>query len=114
MIRATLYRADGRYTGYRAAGHAGYADEGEDIVCAAVSVLGCTCVNSLEALCGVKIAFTANEDGLLAFTLPDLRDAARAHDAQLLMGALRQGLEDVAAQYPRYVTLSIQERRETR
>lgn len=112
MIRAVFTREGERLTGFRASGHAGYAEHGSDIVCAAVSVLGCACVNSLESVCGVIPAITANQDGLLAFTLPPMPSEAQAHDAQVLMAALRQGVSDVARQYPQYVTLSIQERRE--
>ena len=112
MIRAVFNREGQRYTGFQASGHAGYADHGSDIVCAAVSVLGCTCVNSLESVCGVTPDIAANDDGILAFTLPHSLDDGQAHDAQVLMAALHQGIADVARQYPRYVTLSIQERRE--
>ena len=114
MIRAVFSREGERYTGFRASGHSGYAEAGSDIVCAAVSVLGCTCVNSLEAVCGVTPDITENDDGILAFTLPHPLDGQRAHDAQVLMAALHQGIADIARQYPRYVTLSIQERRDKR
>ena len=112
MIHAVFFRESERFTGFRASGHSGYAEHGSDIVCAAVSVLGCACVNSLESVCGVIPVITANEDGLLAFTLPDTPDQGQAHDAQVLMAALHQGLADLAGQYPKHVTLSIQERRD--
>ena len=112
MIRTVFSREGERYTGFRASGHSGYAEAGSDIVCAAVSVLGCTCVNSLESVCGVTPDIAENDDGILAFTLPHSLDVSRAHDAQVLMAALHQGISDIARQYPRYVTLSIQERRD--
>ena len=112
MIRAVFTREGERFTGFRASGHADYAEHGSDIVCAAVSVLGCTCVNSLETVCGLMPDITANDDGLLAFTIPHTPDPGQAHDAQVLMAALHQGIADVARQYPRHVTLSIQERRD--
>ena len=112
MIEAVFFRKGERFTGFQASGHAGYADHGSDIVCAAVSVLGCACVNSLESVCGVIPAITANDDGILAFTLPDMPDEGQAHDAQVLMAALRQGIADIAGQYPQHVKLSIQERRD--
>ena len=112
MIRTVFSCEGGRYTGFQASGHSGYAEHGSDIVCAAVSVLGCTCVNSLESVCGLIPEITANDDGLLAFTIPDAPDEAQAHDAQVLMASLHQGIADIARQYPRYVTLSIQERRD--
>ncbi len=34
-------------------GHAGYAEEGSDIICAAASILVYTLANSLERICGV-------------------------------------------------------------
>ena len=37
MIQAKFYKKNGKFSGFRVSGHAGYADAGEDIVCAAVS-----------------------------------------------------------------------------
>ena len=110
MISAILYREGSRLTGFRATGHSGYAEAGSDIVCAAVSVLGCTCVNSLESLCDIAVLLNGNEDGLLDFDLPPL-DQEGDKKAQLLMGALQQGLKDVQDSYPEYLKLSMKERR---
>ena len=112
MIRAILYGREGGYTGYRASGHSGYDESGRDIVCAAVSVLGCTCVNSLESLLGVLVRMRENDDGILDFDLPDL-PADRQEGAQLLMGALAQGLRDLQEQYPKNLRLEIKKRRKS-
>ena len=110
MIRAILYRnAEGQFTGYSARGHSDYAEEGYDIVCAAVSVLGATCVNSLESLCGVEVELLENDSGVLRFRLPAPLPPQSMHDAQILMGALHQGLSDVAEQFPKDLSLSIQD-----
>ena len=109
MIRAILYRKDGYLTGYRAEGHSGYAEAGSDIICAAVSVLGSTTVNSLESVCGVVPVLTENREGSLAFHLPEAE--IENAGAQILMRALQQGLSDIEEQYPRFIHLSIQERR---
>ncbi|MBR1607087.1 MAG: ribosomal-processing cysteine protease Prp, partial [Clostridia bacterium] len=46
MTRVTLYHdAEGRLSGFSCKGHAGYAEAGSDIVCAAVSALSITCCN---------------------------------------------------------------------
>ena len=108
MIRAVLYRdAEGQYTGYSAKGHSDYAEQGSDIVCAAVSVLGATCANSLESVCGIIPEIIENDDGVLHFTLPSPMTPDAMHDAQILFGALHQGLADVAEQFPEDVQLSI-------
>ena len=107
MISAILYHGEEGLTGCRLTGHSGQAEAGRDIVCAAVSILGCTCVNALESVCGIIPLVTANEEGLLAFRLPELNPEENAK-AQILMGALKQGLTDLADEYPRNITLKIQ------
>ena len=112
MITAVLYREGKDLTGCRIEGHSGWANAGSDIVCAAVSILGCTCVNALESVCGVIPTITEynEKNGVLAFELPEMREDEN-EKAQILMGALRQGLDDLAAEYPQNVTFSIKERR---
>ena len=112
MITAVLYREGSNLTGCRIEGHSGWANAGSDIVCAAVSILGCTCVNALESVCGVipEITEYNEKNGVLAFELPEMTESEN-EKAQILMGALRQGLDDLAAEYPQNVTLSIKERR---
>ena len=49
MITITVKKRKGNYLEFESKGHAGYAEEGHDIVCAAVSVLVINTVNSFEA-----------------------------------------------------------------
>ena len=107
MISATLYLGEDGYTACRITGHSGQAEAGRDIVCAAVSILGCTCVNALESVCGIIPLVTENEAGVLSFQLPEINPEENAK-AQILMGALKQGLTDLAESYPRNVKLTIQ------
>ena len=106
MISAILYHGEKGLTGCRMTGHSGQAEAGRDIVCAAASILGCTCVNALETVCGVIPEITENGDGVLAFRLPEMTAEENAK-AQILMGALKQGLSDLADAYPQYVRLSV-------
>ena len=111
MISAILYRKGGRYTGFRDRGHSGYAEHGQDIVCAAASVLEINCVNSLESLLGVRVSAEVEEEtGLLSFDLPAL-EGETEKGAQLLMGALGQGFSDLQEAYPGFVKFEIKERR---
>ena len=105
MISAILYHGEKGLTACRMTGHSGQAEAGRDIVCAAASILGCTCVNALESVCGVIPEITENDDGVLAFRLPEMTAEENAK-AQILMGALKQGLSDLAEEYPRNITLS--------
>ncbi len=105
MISAILYQGTEGYTACRITGHSGQAEAGRDIVCAAVSILGCTCVNALESVCGIIPEITENDDGVLEFRLPELKPEENAK-AQILMGALKQGLSDLTEAYPQHVRIT--------
>ena len=75
-------------------GHAGYAEEGYDIICAAVSVLMVNTANSLETL--TDDSFSCEEgDGYVALAVED--DASK--EAILLMDSLRLGLVSIRESY---------------
>ncbi len=114
MTRCILHLdGSGNYTGFSVRGHTGYAEAGSDIVCAAVSVLTTTCVNAMETVAGVVPHITGGTEGALDAELPKDLSTSQLHDCQILLGALRQGLADLVEGYPKYVRLSIEERRET-
>ena len=98
MIRLTLHETDGLLTGFECRGHAGFAASGQDVVCAAVSILTTTCVNALETVAGV-IPEVKVSSGRMRVRVP--ADAGR--DAQVILRAMRQGLRDLAKEYPRYI-----------
>ena len=101
MIRVTLHEKEGEILSFECKGHAGFAEAGRDIVCAAVSVLTTTCVNALETVAGVKPQVQARS-GLMLVSLP--RDAG--HDAQVIAKSMRQGLRDLREEYPEYLQLT--------
>lgn len=114
MIRIVAWRDEqSRWVGFSATGHSGYAEEGSDIVCAAVSTLTITCVNSLEALLGVTPQIRGGENGRLEALVTIPEDEQTARGVQLLFDSLMLGLKEIAGDWPKYVKLSIQERRET-
>lgn len=104
MTSVTLYRAaDGRLSGFECRGHAGYAQTGSDIVCAAVSVLSTTCVNALESVAGVKPQLIVR-DGLMKAVVPEDQ---MTHDAQVILRTFEQGIRDVASSYPKYIHITL-------
>ena len=48
MTKITFYKSGKEYKGFKCSGHADFADEGKDIVCAALSILTINLVNSIE------------------------------------------------------------------
>ncbi len=100
MIRFALHWKGDLITGFECTGHAGFAQAGSDIVCAAVSILTTTCANALETVAGLKPQVKASS-GRMTLSLPD----GGGHDAQVILKAMRQGLKDLTDAYPDYLLL---------
>ena len=109
----TFYRrSDGKLTGYRAEGHAGYAESGADIVCAAVSALTQSTLNGLKNV--LKAPVISEIDDQAAFLEAKLAPEAtqdQVRSAQLLLVTLLEGLQAIERSYPRNVRIFFEERR---
>ena len=90
-----LIDSDGKYKGFRIDGHTGYADDGEDIICAAVSALSQNTVNSIDAFTEDRFSCDV-DDGLLVFNMKESHISA---ESQLLLNALVLGLENIEKAY---------------
>ena len=102
MTRVAFFLDAGVITGFSCKGHADDdAVQGHDLVCAAISALTTTCVNALESVAGTPPDVRV-DDGFLEARLP----GGGNHDAQVLFRALRQGLEDLRAAYPKHIRLT--------
>ena len=94
MIRVKIFKNGSEVTGFRVSGHSGYKDAGEDIVCAAISVLAVNTINSIEV-------FTNDDpniedgDGLL-----DVRFNGSCSDSsKLLVDSFLLGVKGVIDEY---------------
>lgn len=86
----------GEYRELMCSGHAGYAKYGEDIVCAALSALVITTLNSLEELCGLRLNLKTDEkNGIITCVFSDKMD----EKAVLLMDSLALGCVSIEKQY---------------
>ncbi|MFR1298730.1 MAG: ribosomal-processing cysteine protease Prp [Blautia massiliensis (ex Durand et al. 2017)] len=63
MITIKVRKKNGSYEEFISKGHAGYAEAGQDIVCAAVSALIITTVNSLEKFTDDTSLMCRTKDG---------------------------------------------------
>jgi len=112
MIRIAFFRKEGRIVGFESEGHAGYADSGSDIVCAAVSALLITCVNGLESVLHIEPVVRQNDEaGYLKAELPETLDGPLRRDADVVFAVTARGLESIAQQYPGFVRVSTKNRR---
>ena len=106
MIEISIFQKDDKTIRVRSKGHAGYADKGQDIVCAAVSVLLINTVNSLDRFTEDEILLSDVKSGDLEFSFPK----GSSHDGDLLMKSLILGLKEIAKEYgEEYISLKFQE-----
>lgn len=95
---------DGTIDGFSSRGHAGYADHGEDIVCAAVSAITVGTVNSIEALTGVEMK-AKMKDGFLSARLPVLPENSPKEQVQLLLESMQVMLASIEESYGEYIKI---------
>ena len=109
MTQITFYKTTaGEYQGFICDGHAGYAVHGEDIVCAAISILVINTINSLEEITGEKMRVETDEEtGTIRchFVNLPLKETSKA-----LMDSLVLGLTQIEKQYGKnYCKLTFEE-----
>ena len=104
MTTVTFLRDARGLCGIRVSGHAGYAPAGEDIVCAAASVLITTCANALESVAGIR-PDVSQKPVMIQVSLPGGLSPTGEHDAQIILRTAEQGFRDIAAQYPSYLQI---------
>ena len=86
--------------GYTVNGHAGFAPDGQDIICSAVSTLTMVAINGLEEHLQREVAYEI-KDGYLQVELKQTPDDL----TQAILATMEIGLKDIAEQYPQRVRI---------
>jgi len=91
-------------------GHAGYAQAGSDIVCAAISAIALTALGAIEDIICLKGFYKRKDkDGFVSCKLDmDLSPELR-HDANVIMATAEIGFKQIAYAYPDYVKVKDEE-----
>ena len=104
MITVTIIKNSDTYRGFKVEGHAGYAEEGSDIVCSAVSALSINCVNSIEQFTDDSISY-GFDDGLIDFSF----DETVSKESELLMNSFVLGIQFILEENEEYLKLVFKE-----
>ena len=102
MTATRIFRKNGVIVRVISKGHAGYAESGSDIVCAAISAILITAFNGCEKVAGVKLG-KVEKDGYLEFWLPDQLQKNESEICAHVLDAMALGIKDLAAEYPSYL-----------
>lgn len=111
MIKANFYRNNNKIYGFEITGHAGFAEEGEDIVCSAVTVLVINTINAIESFtdCHIICEADVEKGGFVNLELPEIKAGEESHDATLLLNTMYMGLTDIKKDYSKYITITDKE-----
>ena len=106
MTTVTFYSQGSRVTGFEVRGHSGYAQEGEDIVCAAVTsavrLVECAVNDVLGLEASVKVK---EQDASISLKLPNGLGQTNESTCQTLLVALMVHFVQLAEEYPDDITV---------
>ena len=93
---------DDRITGFSVSGHSGYAEAGQDIVCAAISAVVTMAEATINDVCGAKAKVRVKEeDARITLTLPTSCDEEEA--VQAVLSGMMLTLISLREDYPDYI-----------
>ena len=98
MIKVNFLKKGESFIGFELSGHSGYAEEGSDIVCSAVSSVAYMVANTVTEIIGEKASVTL-DDGYMKFIPEKASD-----EAQILLKGMAHHLNALAQQYGKYLS----------
>jgi uncharacterized protein YsxB (DUF464 family) len=104
MINVTAFRVKGQMYGYKIEGHANYAPNGKDIVCAAISTLGQTTIHGLREVLKVRPRVVIGE-AMLICNVPLITYSEQMNEIDILLRTFYEGVRLISEDYPKYVRI---------
>ena len=102
MTKCEFFRENERITGFTVSGHSGYAEAGQDIVCAAISAVVAMAETTINDVCGAKAKVRVkNDDARITLTLPASCDEEDA--VQAVLAGMMLYLCSLRDDYPDYI-----------
>ncbi len=103
MIQAVFYQKQKKACGYRISGHAGYAESGEDVVCAAVSSAVQLATNLLTEVFHVQASVKVEEACITCHT----QESVESGEGILSMLAVH--IQGIAQEFPNTIQVTFLE-----
>ena len=102
MTRCEFFTEDDRITGFAISGHSGYAEAGQDIVCAAISAVVTMAETTINDVCGAKAKVRVkDENARISLTLPASCDEEES--VQAVLAGMMLTLCNMRDDYPDYI-----------
>ena len=102
MTRCEFFTEKDRITGFSISGHSGYAEAGQDIVCAAISAVVTMAEATINDVCGAKAKVRVkDEQARITLTLPVSCDEEET--VQAVLAGMMITLCGIRDDYPDYI-----------
>ena len=102
MTKCEFFTEGDRITGFTVSGHSGYAENGQDIVCAAISAVVTMAEATINDVCGAKAKVRVKEeDARITLTLPASCD--EEDTVQAVLAGMLVTLCNLSDDYPDYI-----------
>lgn len=102
MIKVKFFERQNKFVGFESSGHSGYAEEGSDIVCSAVSALLLNAEMGLREVLKLKLK-TSQKDGYSRLEL--LSEPTEA--SELLLETTFRSLKNISKGYKGFVKVEL-------
>ena len=102
MTKCEFFTEGDRITGFTVSGHSGYAEAGQDIVCAAISAVVTMAEATINDVCGAKAKVRVkDEQARITLTLPVSCDEEET--VQAVLAGMMITLAGMRDDYPDYI-----------
>lgn len=105
MTKVEIFRKNKKVVLYRATGHAEFADYGEDIVCAALSVAMQMTLNGMQQVLKVMPLFDINDDGFLEVDMKEMDYKGKEKEIDTLLESMVLMIRELSKEYPKNIKL---------
>ena len=115
MTKVIFYRADGVYYGFEEQGHTGFAESGNDILCAALSAMTMLIINTIEVAYATNVEYSIDDETtdikvMVHSILPEYKgDENKRYAVSGLIEGYYYQLNDMLEDYYDYLDVEISE-----
>ena len=116
MTKIVFFRSGGVYYGFEEHGHAGYAEAGDDVLCAALSAMTMLVINTIEVAIGSDVEYTIDDETtnikvLAKGALPEYEgDEKKRFAVQAVLTGYFLQLNDMLEDYYDYIDVEEEDR----
>ena len=116
MTKLVFFRSGGVFYGFEEQGHTGYGEEGDDVLCAALSAMTMLIINTIEVAYASSVDFTIDEKTTnirvkSKAALPEFEeDEMKRYAVSGIFLAYYKQIEDMLEEYYDYLDVSVEDK----